>query len=261
MGVINTFKVPVASYLVYNLWWMEPKFQSSFIPRGPAASNLSSGGAPIVRRTQRDIFSLLATTIFTISLLFGIGVFGYKFFLNYRIKAMGAELEAARAALDPDTVNELIRLNARLVSTKELLESHRIISPVFDFLEASTPANVRYTDFNFNMTSRGLELTLRGEARGYSTLAAASDLFNRSPYFSNPVFGDLSLDERGSVIFALTTDVEPSLLSYERFVNSASNSTQSSPVIPVSTSTPSSTSATSSAGQLPTGGQLPPGGR
>jgi Tfp pilus assembly protein PilN len=228
---------------------MEPKFQSSFIPRGPAVSNVSMGGAPVARRRQRDIFSVLASALFTISLFFAAGVFGYKYFLNYQIKTMGQELEAARAALEPETVNELIRLDSRLSSTKSLIANHRIISPVFQFLAASTPATVRYSDFNFNMTAKGLELTLNGEARSYASLASASDLMAQSPYFRNPVFSDLSLDDQGNVQFIVTTQVDPSLLSYQRLVDSTrGNEVPVQNIAPVSTSTPrtgTSTAATS----------------
>lgn len=241
---------------------MPPKFQSSFIPRNPISSSAPSVGMPVARRRQKDIFSFIATTLFTISVLFALGTFGYKFFLNYRIDTMGQELEAARAAIEPETVNELIRLNSRLVATDSLINKHRIISPVFEFLEAATPQQVRYTEFNFNMTPRGLELSLRGEARSYAALAAAAEVYNRpDSNFRNTAFSNLQLDDQGNVDFSLNTVVEPSLLSYERFVEGI---TPEAPVTaPVSTTTPPVTNSTPGASTIPgattTAPQLPPG--
>lgn len=240
---------------------MEPKFQSSFIPRGPAASGAAASVATSMgglrRPVQRDLFSLIAKGLFTLSILLALGVFGYRLFLNYRIENMGRELEAARVALEPETVTELIKLNSRITSTMGLLENHRIVSPVFNFLENATPQTVRYTDFNFNMTSKGLWLTLKGEATNYAALASAADIFNRSSSnFKSVSFSDLQLDTKGNVIFLLRAEVEPTLLSYARFVSA----NVVSPA-PVSTSTPAgagglspsstSTRATSSNPLLP----------
>lgn len=225
--------------MFYNLWWMEPKFQSSFIPRSSVSS--SAPNTPLARPPrERDFFSFVAFAIFTLSIILAVGVFGYKFFLNYRIGAMGEELEEARSALAPETVTELIRLNARLASTGGLVRNHRIISPVFDFLELSTPESIRYTDFSYSSSNKGLELTLRGEARGYASLAAAAEVVNQSNYFQNASFSELRLDERGNVVFSMKATLEPALLSYERFVETAGVLPQT-PVSPVATTTSATT--------------------
>src|SRR3989338_172354 len=81
---------------------MEPKFQSSFIPKGPIISNVP--GASIGRRTRQEksLFYILASTVFIMSVLSASGVFGYKFYLKYSIDKMGADLEDARMTLQPD---------------------------------------------------------------------------------------------------------------------------------------------------------------
>jgi len=219
---------------------MDPKFQSSFIPRGAAITSTSvSSSSPLRRPQERGLFSLIAGGIFTLSILFALGVFGYKMFLSYRIESMGRQLEEARAALEPETVTELIRLSDRIASTEKLIKNHRIISPVFDFLEASTPSSVRYTEFNFNVTPRGLELNLNGEAQGYAALASAATVFDRSDSnFRNAAFSDLRLDTKGNVVFTLKLEVDPALLSYERFLSSSNSPQPVQNVTPASTSTP-----------------------
>ncbi len=228
---------------------MEPKFQSSFIPKGTSGAPTPSGVMPSTRRvsSQRDIVSLLAVGIFVLSLLLALGVFGYTYFLNYRITQMGAQLEAARAALQPETVKELVDLNSRLVSTEALLRRHRIISPVFKFLESSTPKSVRYTDFSFDVTNSGLQLTMRGAATNYASLAVAAESVNKNPFLKDSVFSDLSLDEKGRVLFSFRSVVDPQLLSYTRYVESATGSSQ--PTKPATTAT--TTVATSTQTALP----------
>lgn len=240
---------------------MQPNFQSSFIPKATPGAPTSSGVMPSTRRVsgQRDIVSLLATGIFILSLILAVAVFGYKFFLNYHITQMGTQLEEARAALQPETVQELVDLNSRLVSTESLMKRHRIISPVFKFLEASTPKSVRYTDFGFNVTNKGLELTLRGAATSYTSLAVAADTVNKNPYLKDSVFSDLSLDEKGRVVFSFRSVVDPQLLSYTRFVETASGASQpaktvatsTAPVLPSTTATTTSPKATTTTSTTP----------
>lgn len=224
---------------------MEPQFQSSFIPKGAPSI---TGAMPTARRgsTQRDIVSLVAGGIFVISLLLALGVFGYSYFLDYRIAQMGTQLTEARAALKPETVQELVDLNSRLVSTESLLKKHRIISPIFKFLESATPKTVRYIDFDFNVTNKGLELAMRGAASSYTSLAAAADTMNKNPFLKDIVFSDLSLDEKGRVMFSLKAMVDPQLLSYTRYVETVTSSQgaiQNQPAV-VATSTPATVATT-----------------
>lgn len=218
---------------------MQPQFQSSFIPKGPVSSGPSLSGMNMPRRRQTDLFSLVASSLFILSLVLACGAFLYQLFLNYNISQMKGELESARAALEPETVNTLIRLNSRLVSTEALIKNHQIITPVFDFLEVSTPKTVRYTDFNFNTTTKGLELTIQGQAVSYAALAVAAETFDKAvTYFANTVFSDLRLDDKGNVIFTLRTQVQPAALSYyERTVNIVE-----APVISVPKATTTATS-------------------
>lgn len=197
---------------------MEPKFQSSFIPKSPVASTTSGMlGAPMGRKTnKKGLLALLALAAFTISVLLALGVFGYKFYLKYSIDKMGADLENARATLQPEVIRELTRLDNRIISSQELIKRHQILSPLFKFLEVSTPKTVRFNNFGYSMTEQGLELSMTGEARGYMALAFQADIFNKSPYLKNSIFSDFSLNERGDVRFSFKAVVDPSLVSYQR---------------------------------------------
>ena len=219
---------------------MEPKFQSSFIPKGPIVSNVP--GAPIGRRTRQEksLFYILASTVFIMSVLSALGMFGYKFYLKYSIDQMGANLEDARLTLQPEVIRELTRLDNRILSSQKLLARHQILSPLFEFFEVSTPKTVRFKDFSYTKTPQGLELKIIGEARGYAALALQADVFDKSQYFKNPIFSDLSLNEKGDVNFSFKAMLDPTLVSYERKVERLG----ASPIVqtePTSTSTATST--------------------
>lgn len=194
---------------------MEPKFQSSFIPKGPVAS---SGNPAPDRSRGKNLLGLIASVIFVLAVVLSLGVFGYNSYLSYRISQTGGEIETARAQVDSDAIHELIRLESRISSTETLLDSHIVLSPLFDFLEDSTLQSVRFLEFDYNNTNEGMQLVIAGEARGYSAVALQSEEFTDSQYFKNLVFSDLRLNEAGNVAFSLRTDIDPSMLSFSRIV-------------------------------------------
>ena len=206
-----------ASTFRYTIVRMDPKFQSSFIPKNPTA--FTATGAVVGRRVEdRGLLSFLALIIFIISILLAIGMVGYKFYLKYRIETMGADLEKALTTIvpEPEIVRELIRFDNRIISTRELIAKHHVLSHLFEFLEISTPKAVRFNDFRYSTTEQGIELSMRGEARGYAALALQADIFSKSEDFKDPIFSDLNLNERGDVDFSFKTRIDPSLLSYSK---------------------------------------------
>ncbi|NCN08024.1 hypothetical protein GW944_00445 [Candidatus Parcubacteria bacterium] len=199
---------------------MEPKFQSSFIPKGPV---VSSGGvsATGTKSKGRNLLSFIASIIFTISIIGALGVFGYKFYLKYSIQGMESDLESAYNNLEPETVGQLTDLDSRIKSTKELIARHIVLSPLFKFLEESTPTSVRFTELNYVLTDKGYELSMSGEARGYADLALLSDIFNKSDKFRNPIFSDFILGDRGDITFSFKATIDPTLISYRKEVENS----------------------------------------
>ncbi len=222
---------------------MPPKFQSSFIPKGPLAGSGAASVMPAKMR-PKSLTSLIVYLIFGVSLAGALGVLAYRLYLGYSIKNMQSKLETVRESLEPDIINELLRTNDRLSSTEMLLNSHKALSPLFSFLESSTPRSVRFNEFSFTTSQEGLRLVLKGEASGYGALAGAAKIIQDSPNFKDPIFSDLKLDERGNVTFSLKALISSDLLSYERQITALEKLLP--PSLP-SVSTPAtSTGATSS---------------
>ncbi len=194
---------------------MEPKFQSSFIPKGPAAS---AGKTTATFSKKKSFFGIIASIIFALTIAGSLGVFGYNFYLKYRISQLGKDIENARDSIQPEVIERITRMDDRLNSTKTLLANHSVISPFFKFLEESTVKNVRFTDMTFKTVEAGLELRLQGQATGYSAIALQSEILNESKNFQNPVFSDLRLDKEGNVNFLFTALINPELLSYGKSI-------------------------------------------
>jgi hypothetical protein len=186
----------------------------------------------------------LAVFIFTFAILLSLGVFGYEFYLKANISKMTGNLATARASLEPETIKQISDLDSRIISTRDLLESHIVLSPLFDYLENSTLKGVRFTQFQYQTTEKGLELSMRGQARGYSAVALQSDIFNKGQYFDEPIFADLDLDERGNVTFSFRALVDPSIVSYQKEITASSIDEPVSAIV-----TPTGTSVSTSSPQ------------
>lgn len=192
----------------------------------------------------KSLLDTVASLVFTLAVLSSIGVFAYEKYLNYSIDKMGAELQSARGEVESEATRELIRLDARINSTKNLLASHVVISPLFDFLEDSTLSSVRFTDFDFSNSAKGIELSMSGQARSYSSLALQADVLSKSQYLKNQVFSDLDLDDKGNVIFSYKAVIDPSLVAYRRVIESQTTQPAIQPAVlplPSATSTATST--------------------
>jgi len=195
---------------------MEPKFQSSFIPKGPIAA--ASPLAAQYVKPKKTILGLLSSTLFVIAIVLSIGVFGYTYYLRSNIAKMGRDLEAARATLQPDTVKELVNANKRIIGIETLLKKHTALSPFFDFLENTTLKTVRFTDFGYVTDAKGITIDMKGEARSYTDVALQSDAFNRSGVFKNPVFSNLNLNTKGNVTFSFKAQIDPSTVLYSKYI-------------------------------------------
>ncbi|MEK7194174.1 MAG: hypothetical protein AAB660_00600 [Patescibacteria group bacterium] len=227
---------------------MEPKFQSSFIPKGPLTT--AGTATHISQGADRSILGTIAVFVFVLSILVSLGIFGYEWYLRFDIKKMGQSLLSARTSLEPEVINKISSLDQRIVSTKALLDKHIVLSPLFDFLENSTLRTVRFSQFRYESADgKGLTLSMHGQARGYASLALQSQIFNASPYTKNVIFEDLSLDEKGNVTFSFKTDLDPSVISFRK---GDEEETTSVPVVLPSAPTASTSTQTTSTSTLRT---------
>lgn len=195
--------------------------QTSFIPKKSLSKDIAPREEPI------GIFTLLATLIFFVSLLGGVGVYFYKILLSNTIKSDSASLERAQKAFEPSLIVELERLNTRIEAAKEILANHIVVTPVFKLLENSTIPDVRYSKFSYDYSGPDkINLNLDGQARSYAFVAVQSDIFGKDKYFKDHVFSNLNLDNVGNVTFNFQSAIDPALVLYKSALDRATGGTQ-----------------------------------
>lgn len=190
---------------------METKFQTSFIPKQPVTSE-----APH-HASAASLFFLFAFILFMASIACAGGVFIYGQIIQKNITEGTSQLTLNKNAFDPNTINQITRLNDRINAADYLLKHHKSVSTLFLVLSNATLKNVRFSDFNYAGVDDKITLAMRGQATSYETVALQAKEFtnpNLKNVFRSPLFGDLTLDTTGNVSFSFNTSIDPLLVDY-----------------------------------------------
>ncbi len=203
----------MTEYGQFRIILMDPRLQTSFIPRQAVAGmSISRGGGA----QSWSIFSIIALVLFLLSVVAGIATFGYQRFLFSQVEAKNAALVAAQNAFEPETIQGIDRMSRRVDASKTILGTHVMLSPLFDLLEKETLSTVRFASFSFSANSPSdIVLLLNGEAKSFNSVALQSDVFGAEKVIKNPVFSNLDLDASGNVIFRFRASLDPLLVQYK----------------------------------------------
>jgi hypothetical protein len=196
---------------------MEPKFQTSFIPKRPIGSSQNSG-TDTIRST--NIFSVVATIVFIVTILVSIGLFFYKNILTNQIANADKSIVAARADFEPEKIQELIDANARIASVKNLLENHIVVSKVLVLMQDLTVRKMRFTELDYVNKNNDPTININGEIQTYNALAEQQNVFLNNEFMKDPVFSDFNLGDNGYLSVKFSSKLDPSLVSYKKMVES-----------------------------------------
>ena len=191
---------------------MEPKFQTSFIPKKPLGT---SQGSAIEKIQNTNVFTIAATVIFVVTILISVGLFFYKNIVTNQIAQDQKSITDARATFEPDKIQQLIDANTRIVSIKNLLEKHAIVSRVLTLMQDLTMKKMRFTKLDYQIKDNVPIVTIAGEVQTYNALAEQQSAFLANEYIKTPIFSDLSLKDNGYVSVSFTAQIDPSFVSYK----------------------------------------------
>lgn len=204
---------------------MEQNFQTSFIPKKPMIEER------VVVKRPIGALVIISILIFLTMALGSGGLYFYKGILTQNITKMESDLNLAKNRFEPAKINQLQLLDKRLNASSEILSKHIAISPIFQALELLTMKTVRYTKFDYSFTDDKnpggsiIIVSMSGQAVGYRSIALQADLFSKNKNLIDPVFSNLSLDDKGNVLFDLVFSVDASFVDYKQMlVGESSNS-------------------------------------
>jgi hypothetical protein len=209
---------------------MEQNFQTSFIPKKPMIPERVVSSRPV------SLLTIVAIFIFFTMILATGGLYFYGQIQKKNIAQMENDLTLATQRFEPTKILELQSLDKRLNAANEVLSNHIAISPIFEALQAITLKTISYTNFSYsfgndntssNDTNSNISIKMSGVAEGYTPIALQSDLFATNKNLIDPVFSNLSLDDKGNVTFDLNFSVDRDFVNYEKVLKAASDASTS----------------------------------
>jgi len=201
---------------------MESKFQTSFIPK----KSLGEGMGSRVKTPVSLLF--VSAVIVTLVAVVGSGLlFGYKYLVQQQITQKQNELVEKEKSFDYASMNEIVRIDKKIKAAEGLINSHTAVSNLFSLLQENTLRNLRFTSFDFSYLAKDkIVVTMSGEARSFGVVAKQAEAFSMitgNKAFSDSIFSDLNVNERGNVVFSFLTTVNPLTVSYVENYNSTNN--------------------------------------
>lgn len=192
---------------------MEQTFQTSFIPKKPIVEEKKT--------SKRSVGLLVTVSIFifiTMALVAG-GSYFYRETLTKNLVKMKSDLSLAKNRFEPEKIAQMKTLDKRLQASNEVLSKHIVVSPIFQALQAITLKTIRYTSFDYNLDNEEkIQVIMKGQGIGYRSIALQADLLAKNKNFIDPVFSNLSLDEKGNVLFELEFLIDKNFANYQQFI-------------------------------------------
>lgn len=207
----------------------------SFIPK----ESLVREESFLERRRPRSAMIFIASLIFLSSVVAYAVLLYYNNSLNQTIANRITEIEnLQREFTNAPEVREAKVFSARANLARELLSSHVVASPIFNFLSKNTVGTILYDKFSFDNGEKGAVVDLSGEAPSYASLAYQADVFKKqTKALASFTVNEVTLTEFGTVSFSFTMIFKPDFLSYLK--NSVSVDRVTTPKVDVPISTPS----------------------
>ncbi len=209
---------------------MEPSIPTSFIPKRPIDPGTDT--AP----TRSRSVGLLSLITFVIVVGTGVafaGVYLYERQLLSQKAKLVQSIGEARDGIGTEFVSDMKRLDARISGVKELINNHIVVTPIFEALQATTLRSIQYKEFGYMIKTdqitktNSLVVELAGSAKNYASIALQSDAFSSNKLIKNPVFSNLTVDDKTrNINFKLSFSVDMADLSYQAFIDSKANNPQ-----------------------------------
>ncbi len=155
---------------------------------------------------------MFAATIFFISLGVYLGLmFGYKPYLDSKISGLDAQIQKFTQEIPLSDQEQLASFYSQLSNLGGILKKHVVSSPLFDWLEKHTDANVFYAKFNFNPGTNQLALT--GTAKTTNDFVQQIQAFQGESAVERINVNSLTSSSNGTWQFDLVLFLRPDFLN------------------------------------------------
>jgi hypothetical protein len=170
---------------------------------------------------------------------------------NYQVRqedGLTAKLAIAQKQADPSTIAEFTRLKNRFLAANQLISQHVVLTHFLVFLGSVTIQNVSFTAIDVLIADdHSAKLTLQGSAKTFNALESESAVFATQKAIKSAVFSAIVPQKDGTVSFAVSANLDPSIITDSSAPLTATTLPASLPSVPVPTTriTPTSVASAS----------------
>ena len=179
---------------------------TSFVPKQP--------GGPNQRRSGTNILFIVGLLIFLFGALACAGTFLYSSYLKNIETTKGQQLVAEQKKVDPNTVEQFVRLKNRLTASQTLMRQHIELSQFLDLLGTITLDDVSFKSMSVQVADdRTAQIQLIGQAASFNALAAESKQFAAQPYIKSAIFSNIAPSAKdNTVAFTINATLDPRIV-------------------------------------------------
>lgn len=205
---------------------MEPKFQTSFIPKKQVATiGGTIGGVSTQPRQKTSLSSAymaLAVILFIVSLLGVAGSFAWKYYSAQQNKNYNEQLAMREKQYKIEEIEKLKTTSVQISTADTLLKNHIAFSKIFDQIGKMAISEVRFMNMDLKVNDSGkISVNVKGLGKNLPAVAFQSDVlgdlakYGVSTIFTNPVIQSPGLESTGAIGFGFTADVDRSALLFK----------------------------------------------
>jgi hypothetical protein len=215
---------------------MEPKFQTSFIPKKQVASvggltGNSMGSGPAQQKAKANLTSAymaVAVILFVVSIGAVGGAYFWKSYLKTANETYKSDLAKMEEKFDIKLIEKLKAKNIQIDTGKRLVNNHVALSSVFEIIQKMTVSDVRFNSMDIKGTPENTSkytMSLKGVGRNLATVAFQAQVFSDLASFGldklvkNPMISSPALEPSGAVSFGISADIERGIVSYKNLVS------------------------------------------
>ena len=139
-------------------------------------------------------------------------ILGYRPYLDSRIAAVQAEIDALAQSISVEEQANFLRFYSQIVNLKTLLDTHIVFARFFPFLEKSTNKQVAYEVAT--LTTDKNELVLEGVAQSYAVIAEQLESLNQSLEVEDYILNQSQIAE-GKIRFRIVASLDERLFKQQ----------------------------------------------
>ncbi len=202
---------------------MEPKFQTSFIPKSPVLSTGLNSNKEHSYNSSVSLISIVSIVMLIAVAISSVGLFLYNQMQSKAIVELKEALALEKSAFNESETKDLILVSDQIKVVKSLLDQHLILSNIFAVMQSATIQNINFTEIAFDTKNEGVvEVDFKGRSSSYEHIAKQAELFKSTGFLKNVLFYNMEIDKDGNLVFDGSMSVLVNDTSYKEILKKLS---------------------------------------